>query len=423
MPPTVRRNIATAGRDSRERAHRRAAFTLLEVTLAAVMAGLVVASLATLFVSVDRGGELLRRRTAESAELQRLRVVMSRTFASLLTEQRPVTPGRPTSATPDPLESRPPRLWLREDPALSGVTLARPEADGTSTTVRPQMLEVVLVDAPLATVQRDAFAVAAQIGQRAGAAARAARTGGSERVIDVGGGVLVSGGRRNEQQPAGQPAPSTPGDASAGANTTDPTATGDDSVRAVRGSFELREMPTTARASDDTPRAYALYWVPRRLEGGDEDWRSVRADEGPDGTRLESPPVGSRPVLVAEGLSFVRWRLFDDRQRKLEHRVVAFNDLPAYVEMDVRTVSGLEVSWLFEVSWATGPERAPARQTAGAPTPPTPPTAPTPLTPATAPTAPGGAGTGTGAGRREGERPREGERRRDGSAPRERGRP
>jgi hypothetical protein len=65
------------------------------------------------------------------------------------------------------------------------------------------------------------------------------------------------------------------------------------------------------------------------------------------------------PFLVASNLRFAKWTMFDDRERKTAMTATWEQQLPAYVELEVETTSGLTANWMFEVDWGRGPEVPP----------------------------------------------------------------
>lgn len=327
------------------RRSRRSGFTLLEVVLAATLGTLVMAGVLSIFFSLERTSTSLQVRGDQAAGLQRTRLVMQRAFNSILTAQVQLT-RTPTGAVSDE-ETAPPRVLLEPDANLPQL-MRRPEADGTQTVSPVQRLEIVLIDPPVPARARDPFELARAIEERT----RPVRE------------------RRDDEAT----------EAANAASTTPPNV--DDAVRAVRGAFELRPQATTAQGRASDEQAYELWWVPLRLE--DED-----ADQDREDAALEDAverAAREREYLIAGDLTFVRWRMFDDRLKKTEFRAVAANKLPAYIEMQVRTRGGLEGEWLFEVGWAMGPETS-ERQAA------------------TNSTGGAGAGAGTGSGAGSGAQP------------------
>jgi hypothetical protein len=117
----------------------------------------------------------------------------------------------------------------------------------------------------------------------------------------------------------------------------------DPEVRAVRGVFEVRPGQGKRAAREKT---WTLWWRPL----------PPAADEAGAGAYLLDPTEDERAVVVAEGLTECQWVAFKERKRGGEIVASRFDELPAYMEMQVRTASGLAANWMFEVQWSNGPE-------------------------------------------------------------------
>ncbi|HYF14276.1 MAG TPA: hypothetical protein VD971_04300 [Phycisphaerales bacterium] len=387
----------------------RAAFSLLETVLAAAIGAVILGISLTLLLTVQRSDAFMDRRAEQLAELQRMRLVMQRTFSTVLTAPAlprrsnlaravPVTPsggaagagqspggaegasggkggeaagappaegagrggqdsrqggsqgagaaageksgpqsggarGGQAAAEPQEPDPRPPRVLLVSDERWSFTPMARREPDGAVTIQQPQRLEVVLVDSPVPQRGRDAFEIA-----------RAARQRGVARTQRSADGVEVALPPEEAEPVEG-----------------DETAPDLEAVRAVRGVFEFRPQPLRpreVRRAEDPPR-FQLVWVPlppRRTPEEEAEITPLQRD-------LERAALGTE-FVVASDLTFARWRVFHERQKKAEYAATTSNQLPAYVELEVETDAGLEESWLFEVAWATGPEtRSPQQST------------------------------------------------------------
>jgi hypothetical protein len=64
------------------------------------------------------------------------------------------------------------------------------------------------------------------------------------------------------------------------------------------------------------------------------------------------------PVLLADNLVKCNWKLYSEGQRRPAHHAVWEKELPAYVEFELQTRTGLYANWMFEIGWTKGPELA-----------------------------------------------------------------
>lgn len=313
----------------------RRGFTILETVLAASLAAVIAAIALGMFLGMERTDRSLAVRAEQSSDLARSRLVMQRTFLSLLmTNSRPPQ-RRPageaprsgddpaTPATPAPPERElTPRLFLDADPRFAGMTMSRRE---DSRTYGVQRLELVLTDAPVPDSTRDIWEWverAPSLRDRAAAST----------------------------DPAADPQPVTEGDA-------DPEEA-QAPVRAVRGAFEFRPqerrseqgrleaMETRRGATPESPALWELWWVPL----------------APKGEYTDDPPpplpLLGEPYRVASNLRYARWTLYDDREKKVRHSAALRQHLPAYAELTLETGAGLAAEFMFEVDSAQGPESA-----------------------------------------------------------------
>jgi hypothetical protein len=134
-------------------------------------------------------------------------------------------------------------------------------------------------------------------------------------------------------------------------NDSDRSPMPESSGQAIRGVFELRpslkDDGEPVFSQDGSVRAWTLWWRPL-----------PRLAQDDDGTVRQVGVTPGVPVEVATDLAYCRWQVFDDRKRQADFAAVYFRDLPAYIEMEVMTVSGVWANWMFEVDWATGSESA-----------------------------------------------------------------
>ena len=326
-------------------------FTLLEVMLAAAIGSIVALVAIGLLSTLNRADARLSDRYREITQLERAHTIMSRAFSSVLVAERTnvrvnrartTQPGTEATTNTDdaqrnqpngrigssarnvaapeqspgpsattgasnPTEraklDQPARIALYTDAGLAGLGMARPAA-ARLTVGEAQRFELVLAATP--------------VPQRVAARTRA-------RIAES---LQTS---MFEQESPDSPMPDSTG-------------------QAVRGVFELRPTAAPGRpmfAPDGTVRSWTLWWrpLPRMMKSAEGDVRPVGVAPGD-------------PVEVATDLAYCRWQVFDDRKRKSDYAAVYFTDLPAYIEMEVQTTSGIWANWMFEVDWATGSESA-----------------------------------------------------------------
>lgn len=298
------------------------AFTLLEVALASLLGLVVVMASFGVFTAIDRTDAMLRARAAQAGELERLHVVMSRAFLTFVVAERaPTTPARPPQDEQRPGQTPAPSPGGRTNPARTPGSPSQPQRDadgsaaassGQSASVAPTTREAPAPTRPRVSLYTDPNLASSAMMRRAG----------------VQGDVRP---QRFEMLLADAPirdsgAPGTSvveDDLPAAPELLTPVG------RVVRGAFELR--PTETNDGREIPGSWSIWWVQ-----ADGDGRATSS------------------IRVAEGLSYVHWRCFQKRERLDTYQAIGSTELPAYIEMDVETTSGLTASWMFEIGWFTG---------------------------------------------------------------------
>ncbi|MFM9997053.1 MAG: hypothetical protein ACKVU4_14790 [Phycisphaerales bacterium] len=209
----------------------------------------------------------------------------------------------PTGANNAPKVPPPARVILTPDDAASPRRLSRAARLGGGET--PQRLEVVLSDRPLPSD----FAMHARPGS-----ASARRDAGDEE-FERGGGP-------------------------------------------IRCAFELRpDAMTPIPPGERAPPAsdgWTLWWRPLPLP-----------ENGGTRARDTDPTRDPGAIPLISGLTTCTWTPFVSRQRVRETAATWWVDLPAYIELDLKTTTGLSGNWVFEVGWRSGPE-TPGEADAGA---------------------------------------------------------
>lgn len=331
---------------------------MLEVVLAAALGGFVILATMAVFLQIERTETLLAARTRDSNELANLRLVIQRATSNFVMSTDPL-PAREraqqgdTGTNPRSDDSRlkqmlaselAPRLVLEEDPALASIAMRREaSADWSGDATRVQRLEVVVSDSPVPQEEMDPFG-------------RVGVGPGDRRKFYVRGDVTERRSRAEEKSKA-PTREGAPEDARGEATTETETAP----VRAIRGAFELRPQPLTAAQAaafergewPEEARAWQMWWVPLRPR-----------ESGLEPAERESPEVAME-FLVASNLRYVEWKMFDDKEHKSAMVATWEQQLPAYVEVSVQTVSGLNANWMFEVDWGRGPEVPPRPKASG----------------------------------------------------------
>jgi prepilin-type N-terminal cleavage/methylation domain-containing protein len=267
-------------------------FTMLETMMASLIGAMVVVVCVGLFGAMDRTDRGTALRFDQTSSLSRVHLVMRRTFASIVMSDASVRGSAPGRAGEKDAAPPRPRMLLESDQSPSMQRAL--SRMGTSGSV--QRLEVVLSKAPV---------------------------------------------------PAGMDSPR--GEALAMA-AYEPTIY---AGPAVRGVFEVRPDPIGEQAKgwgvpglDPRHRGWTLWWRPLPHQ-----------DTGLAGSLYTLDPESDpRAVPIASGLVSVKWTAFKERKRGTAFSATQFQDLPAYMELEVRTTMGLTAHWMFEVDWINGPE-------------------------------------------------------------------
>lgn len=297
----------------------RRGFTLLEVTLATFIASMMLFACLGLFATLNRQERVLSGRFHDTSAFERTHLVVQRSMELLLMAQvaEPKPPSiraipeieNTQSGTSPPDPGAPARFMLQADPSAAVAAMPAPDVPGNQiaegSQVRgAQRLEVVLLRHPATPALRG----------RTGRAILGSRRTTRERA-------------REDERERG-PEPEEPGN--------EPES----DVQAVRGAFELR--PTVRRSRDD-PAGYTLWWQP--------------LERSPD---PEAPAVPSAlaPVELVRGLRWAKWSVYQAKEWREQYQTSYVENLPAYVALKAKTVSGYYVDWLFEIKWLVGPEFA-----------------------------------------------------------------
>lgn len=377
------------------------AFTLLEVTLAAALASMVLVTALMLFGSLDRTQQRLARRYDTVVELARLRVVMDRAFSNLVMAEEPQgfagkradflrrrnegadsangesgvrgtsrlagarSAGTGSSGAANVADiSNNPALRAALDRAGAGGDAPK-GADANQNATYEEMLANVK---PRITLLTDPHAdeLSRRINERA-RDVEPADTAKAERFLTspqrfevvlaeapmpdpeaLGESVVDARRRASIRKKSLQKGNSADAENRANEPEVESDSTSVE-IRSVRGAFELRpaflspSRPENAPIDNPRDAGWQLWWVPLPPDIAESDV-------------LESY-VGE-PQLVANGISYLQWRVFQGRQRQTTYEGRFQSDIPAYIELEIEMVDGLKANWLFELTWTIGSETA-----------------------------------------------------------------
>jgi len=270
-------------------------FTLLELLLAAALGAVVAAAAVALLGAIGRADRQQSARSLASYELERTQRAMQTVFQSLHMSQQAANTSPATARAGGTQGEGPARFLLEPD---RRILRAIQRSGGV------QRLEVVVNRAPLPGIDQLASDWAARTAQEAAALspARAWRPSAESTTIEI----------------------RTP----------------------RRVAFELRPEPV----SPGSQQTWTLWYRPVGVLREGEDAYAPPEDLSP----AEAAQLGAYPLIT--GLVECRWSVFAGRERRDAFQAWYANDLPAYLELEVRTASGAYANWLFEVGWLSGVE-------------------------------------------------------------------
>lgn len=290
----------------------RRGFTLLELGLATAMASMLLVSALGLFVALDRGDRRFEKRFDQVGDLNRLQTVLRRTFATLAVTDETAPPNTPgikaagANAPPQPAPSE----------ALSGSS-ATPSTPSRATSVPSPRVRIVEDPDP---------AVKAMVNR--------------SKATSGGGGDVLSP-QMLEVVTSGQPVPDLNPESEESSTLNYVAAT--QGVLLNRAAIYLRPMPLKAEDEEQSWEILYTRLAPRdRLEQFGAPLAQLR-------------PIGE-PIVLAQGVRYFNVRAFRERQWTRTMEATYFQHLPAYVQVEVETTTGLWAKWLFEVGWLLGPE-------------------------------------------------------------------
>lgn len=291
----------------------RRGFTLLELGLATAMASMLLVTALGLFIALDRGDRRFEKRFDQVSDLDRLQTVLRRTFATLAVTDETAPPGTPgikaaganTPPPPTPSET------------ANGSSASSSAPSRVTSVPSPR---VRIVEDPDPTVK--------------------AMVNRSKATAGGGGGDVLSP-QMLEVVTAGQPVPDLNPESEESSTLNYVAAT--QGVLLNRGAIYLRPMPLKAEDEEQSWEILYTRLAPRdRLEQFGAPLPQLR-------------PIGE-PIVLAQGIRYFNVRVFRERQWTRMMEATYFQHLPAYVQVEVETTTGLWAKWLFEVGWLLGPE-------------------------------------------------------------------
>jgi type II secretory pathway component PulJ len=360
-------------------ARRAHAFTLLDLMLASVIGAMVLLTCIGMFGAIRRAEQRSRVRFETMLELSTTQRAVEKAMRTLIMGQNP--PPRPSGLQGDPARANPARpadapelpTALLEHPRLILSSVEKPLAlmayrdeNGNIHTMPPQQLEVVLDDAPVfpATEVASPDDLAIQPVRHRG------RQNNRHRAGDRGSHSQLA---HSTQPPVAAPA-AAGGDPANPANPDDPLL--DDAVVArapgMRGVFELTWDVPEARPEHAVSIMSDETGPPSEEAAGGWTlwWRALPNLPPPEVPGLASPdpepePLPPPPIKLASGLRTCKWEAVRSGDKFSNFSATAWDDLPAYMSLEVETRSGQWNQWMFEVSGSKGGEPGSPVQASG----------------------------------------------------------
>ncbi|MBL8876995.1 MAG: prepilin-type N-terminal cleavage/methylation domain-containing protein [Phycisphaerae bacterium] len=404
----------------------RRGFTLLEVVLATALGAMVILVCLALLRSMERLERPLAVRQQELADLHRARTVIQRAMSTLVMSDTtpPVNPNaRRTVAsssstsedanksafettaeatqTKQQQQARPPsRLLLEADQSDELKAMLQQVGMPADSAAAIQRMEVVVDTPPIAPAFRAELgdliastyaqnkASSGQTSGNSGTSSGGSGTSGMSNASNPSAASMsgASGSSatsrssgsargtalRNRLNNAAQSGAANGNRRSLSLNGNSANATKSGSLR---GAFEIRPMLTDANLEarrDGKPLLYELWWSPLPAAKDTSKTSPLSANSsGAANPALDDPrtlEAWGEPVLLADNLVKCRWQFFSSGEKRSAHSAVWDKELPAYVEFEIQTKTGLYENWMFEVGWTKGPELATtATENAGGP--------------------------------------------------------
>jgi hypothetical protein len=329
------------------------AFTLLEVMLAVILGAMVLTTALGIFASLQRSNRHNEDRLRNAMNLSMThRSVELALRSMILSTSRPPAPadnlvaregivGNANQTPDDPAaedetDFERPRVILSRDESLPPMRWT--DTQGHVVQVEPQRLEITIERPPVFPEPRAGENFVPVV--RRVYASRHSRNRDERREE-----------RRAEREDVGE-------NETEGYDDTEPAI-----AAGVRGAFGLTwevDQPRPGETPTPDGGSWSLWWrtLPPIVDIPDSD-----LTEGLTEDDLDNNPM-YRPVRLASKLRWCKWEAVRAGETLNEFTSTWWEDLPAYVTLEIQTVSGKWSKWMFEVQGTRGAE--PGTPTGGA---------------------------------------------------------
>lgn len=295
----------------------RSAFTLIELTLAIVVGGLVLLGISGVFAATRNMERIFGKQYHATTELHIAQMTIRRSLLSLQikADERPQASTEEEGVdTSDVIEfDDRQRIILEPDPVY---------ADMSGNWI-PQRLEVVLSTPPISLDMGTKAAAWARINDRD-------EDSLDFSSADASGGVLRS---VFELRPDGQR---------------------EQVMRAVGLLDPDPKADEQTLVPNITPTGWTLWWRPilkteaEYLRAGGESLNDTAGNADEIRFRL----AGAIPLI--HDIELCSWTIYKSDERVAEYSALAMSELPAYAEFELLLNNGSYASWMFEVDWVLG---------------------------------------------------------------------
>lgn len=310
------------------------AFTLIETMLAAALGALVLMGIMGVTALVDRAESSSAARLERTSELEQAQTVIRRALGSLamaggsapVQQNRSAQPAEESDAggsTAGLTFTPTPRLVLApmEMDASEAVMLGEELADVSS---GPQRLQFALTMLPL---PEKAFLAPSLVTSRTG---------------------LTSKTEAPEETEAPSIDDTTEPLPEEAVEETD-TAAASELVPIFWGVLEL--TPPDPRAIESNEEGWTLWW--RQIPAPANESAAVFGLQTPAAPQITDPRMDPGAIALVRGISMCKWSVYRGRQLLPAHAATYSSELPAYIQLELRTRAGVYANWMFELGWAT----------------------------------------------------------------------